>query len=98
MIEIDYQSGGIVSKQLLKTPAGNVTLFAFDAGQGLTEHTSPFSALITVLEGVADVSIAGAPHVVKTGELLELPANIPHGVQATQRFKMTLTMLKTAAA
>jgi quercetin dioxygenase-like cupin family protein len=94
MIEINYQDGGIVSKQLLKTPAGNVTLFAFDAGQGLTEHTSPFSALITVLEGVADVTISGTPHVVKMGELLELPANIPHGVQATRRFKMTLTMLK----
>jgi quercetin dioxygenase-like cupin family protein len=98
MIEIDYQSGGIVSKQLLKTPAGNVTLFAFDAGQGLTEHTSPFTALITVLEGAADVTIAGTPYVVNAGGVLELPANIPHGVQATRRFKMTLTMLKTAGA
>ena len=96
MIEIDYQNGGIVSKQLLKTPGGNVTLFAFDAGQGLTEHTSPFTALITVLEGVADVSIGGTPHVVNAGELLELPASVPHGVQANRRFKMTLTMLKTA--
>ena len=98
MIEIDYQSGGIVSKQLLKTPAGNITLFAFDAGQGLIEHTSPFNALITVLEGVADVSIGGTLHIVKTGELLELPANIPHGVQANRRFKMTLTMLKAAGS
>lgn len=96
MIEIDYQIGGIVSKQLMKTPAGNVTLFAFDSGQGLTEHTSPFSALITVLEGVADVTIGATPHVVETGGLLELPANIPHGVQANRRFKMTLTMLKTS--
>ncbi|TAK15384.1 MAG: cupin domain-containing protein [Acidobacteria bacterium] len=95
MIEIDYQSGGIVSKQLLKTPTGNITLFAFDAGQGLTEHTSPFDALITVLEGEADVSIGGTAHTVKAGELLQLPANIPHGVQAARRFKMTLTMLKS---
>ena len=95
MIEIDYQSGGIVSKQLLKTPTGNITLFAFDRGQGLTEHTSPFHALITVLEGVAEVSIAGTQYTVKAGELIELPANVPHGVQAAGRFKMTLTMLKT---
>ena len=94
MIEIAYQSGGIVSKQLIKTPTGNVTLFAFDAGQGLTEHTSPFDALITVIEGAADVSIAGTSHHVTAGELLQLPANVPHGVQADGRFKMTLTMLK----
>lgn len=95
MLEIDYQSGGIVSKQIVKNAAGNVTLFAFDAGQGLTEHTSPFEALVTVLEGEAQVSIAGTAHTVAAGQLLALPANIPHGVQAIQRFKMTLTMLKT---
>lgn len=95
MFEIDYQSGGIVSKQLIKNAAGNVTLFAFDAGQGLTEHTSPFEALITVLEGEAEVSIAGTAHVVAAGQLLSLPANVPHGVAALHRFKMTLTMLKS---
>ena len=92
---IDYQSGGIVSKQLIKTPTGNVTLFAFDAGQGLSEHTSPFDALVTVIEGEADVTIAGVAHTVKTGELLQLPAHIPHGVHAPSRFKMTLTMLRS---
>lgn len=92
---IDYQQGGIVSKQLIKTATGNVTLFAFDAGQGLTEHTSPFDALVTVLEGEADVSIAGTAHRVTAGQLLQLPANIPHGVQAPSRFKMTLTMLRS---
>lgn len=96
MLDIDYQSGGIVSKQIIKTAAGNVTLFAFDAGQGLTEHTSPFDALVTVLEGEAEVTIGGVRHVVKTGGVLQLPANIPHGVQAVRRFKMTLTMLKTS--
>jgi quercetin dioxygenase-like cupin family protein len=95
MIDIAYQSGGIVSKQLIKTATGNVTLFAFDAGQGLTEHTSPFDALITILEGAADVSIAGNSHHLKAGDLLQLPANVPHGVQADGQFKMTLTMLRT---
>lgn len=94
MIEIAYQPGGIVSKQLMKTAAGNVTLFAFDADQGLTEHTSPFDALITVIEGRARISIAGDSHTVAAGELLHLPAHVPHGVQADGRFKMTLTMLK----
>ena len=95
MHTIEYQSGGIVSKQLIKTPTGNVTLFAFDAGQGLTEHTSPFDALVTVLEGEAEVSIRGVLHTVNAGELLQLPANVPHGVQAAVRFKMTLTMLRS---
>ncbi len=95
MISIEYQAGGIVSKQLIKTATGNVTLFAFDAGQGLSEHTSPFDALITVLEGEAIVTLAGAPHAVKAGELFQLPANVPHGVQAPARFRMTLTMLRS---
>lgn len=95
MIDINYQPGGIVSKQLIKTATGNVTLFAFDAGQVLSEHTSPFDALVTVLEGEAEVTIAGVSHTVKTGELLQLPANVPHGVQAPSRFKMTLTMLRS---
>jgi quercetin dioxygenase-like cupin family protein len=98
MIEIAYQPGGIVSKQLIKTPTGNVTLFAFDAGQGLTEHTSPFDALITMLEGSAEVSIGGTPHHIKMGDILQLPANVPHGVQADGQFKMTLTMLKAPVA
>ncbi len=95
MISIDYQSGGIVSKQLIKTATGNVTLFAFDAGQALSEHTSPFDALVTVLEGEAEVTIADAAHRVAAGALLALPANVPHGVQAPARFKMTLTMLRS---
>ncbi len=94
MFDIDYQAGGIVSKQIIKNQAGNVTLFAFDAGQGLTEHTSPFEALVTILEGQAEISIDGTAQTVAAGQLLTLPANVPHGVQASQRFKMTLTMLK----
>lgn len=95
MITIDYQPGGIVSKQLIKTGTGNVTLFAFDAGQALSEHTSPFEALITVIEGEADVTIAGTTERVSAGQLLTLPANVPHSVHAPSRFKMTLTMLRS---
>ncbi len=91
---IDYQAGGIVSKQLLKTPTGNVTLFAFDAGQGLSEHTSPYEALITMLEGEADVTIGGTTQRIGAGQLLALPANVSHGVQAPAQFKMTLTMIR----
>ena len=87
---------GIASRVLAKATGGNLTLFAFDAGQGLTEHTSPFDALVTVLEGEAEVTIGGVRHVVNAGGVLQLPANIPHGVQAVHRFKMTLTMLKTS--
>ena len=95
MITIDYQTGGIVSKQLIKTATGNVTLFAFDAGQGPSEHTSPFDAIVTVIEGEADITIAGKAERVITGQLLLLPAGVPHGVHAPSRFKMTLTMLRS---
>jgi len=94
MSQIDYQPGGIVSKQLLKTPGGGVTLFAFDAGQGLSEHTSPYEALVFVLEGDAEVTIAGEVQTVPAGESLRLPANVPHGIQAPSRFKMTLTLIR----
>ena len=94
MSQIDYQADGIVSKQLLKTPAGNVTLFAFDAGQSLTEHTSPYEALVVVLEGEAEIGIDGRTERVPAGEYLRLPANVPHSVHAPTRFKMTLTLLR----
>jgi quercetin dioxygenase-like cupin family protein len=94
MSQIDYQPGGIVSKQLLKTPSGNVTLFAFDAGQTLSEHTSPYEALVSVLEGRAEITIAGEAQTVHAGESLRLPASVPHSVQAPSRFKMTLTLIR----
>jgi quercetin dioxygenase-like cupin family protein len=91
---IEYQTGGVVSRQLLKKPAGNVTLFAFDEGQELTEHTSPFDALLHVIDGEAEVSIAGVPHRVLAGEMILLPAARPHAVKAPMRFKMVLTMIR----
>jgi len=92
---IDYQTGGIVSRQLLKKPAGNVTLFAFDAEQELSEHTSPFDALLHVLDGDAEVSIAGRAQRVGAGQMIVLPAAVPHGVKAAGRFKMMLTMIRS---
>lgn len=90
----DYQTGSIVSRQITKAEAGNVTLFAFDEGQELSEHTAPFDALVHVLEGEAEIRISGKPYVVKAGEAILMPANEPHAVKATHRFKMFLTMIR----
>jgi len=92
--DIAYIEGGVASKQLLKCKEGNVTLFAFDEGQGLTEHTSPYDALVQVIEGEAVISIAGKPNSLNEGEVILMPANIPHAVFAGRKFKMILTMIK----
>jgi len=91
---IDYSEGGIISKQILKNEAGNITLFSFDKGQGLTEHTAPFDAVVQVLDGDVEVKIEGIPHIVKKGESIIMPANKPHALFAKSRFKMLLTMIK----
>ena len=91
---VEYQVGGIVSRQLVKKNAGNVTAFAFDASQELSEHTSPFDALIEVVEGEAEISLSGQPHRVRHGEMILLPANVPHAVKAVSRCKMLLTMIR----
>jgi quercetin dioxygenase-like cupin family protein len=91
---VTYQDGSIVSRTLRKTSGGSVTLFAFDAGQALSEHTAPFEALIQVIDGAAAVTIAGAEHAVSTGQMIALPANVPHAVRADERFIMLLTMLR----
>ena len=92
--QIDYAAGGVVSKKKKKNQAGNVTLFSFDKGQGLSEHSAPFDALVQVLDGEAEVRIGGEPHLVKEGEIIIMPANIPHALHAVERFKMLLTMIK----
>lgn len=92
--EIDYASGGIVSKQISKNQAGNVTLFSFDKEQGLSEHTAPFDALVQILEGEMEIVVDGNHSRMKAGESLVLPANVPHALTAVQRFKMLLTMIK----
>lgn len=92
---VDYQTGFIVNREILKKPSGNVTLFAFDEGQSLSEHQSPFDALLQVLEGEAEVSIAGKPFSLRGGEVILIPAQQPHAVSALKRFKMILTMIRS---
>lgn len=91
---VGYQTGSVVSRTLVKGSAGTVTLFAFDEGEGLSEHTAPYDALVHLLDGVAEVTVGGVPHSVSQGQLLLLPANVPHALKATQRFKMLLTMIR----
>ncbi len=91
---VAYQEGSVVSRQLVKRDKGNVTLFAFDAGQGLTEHTSPFDALVQILDGEAEIAISGKPYRVRAGEIILMPAGEPHGLRAPTRFKMLLTMIR----
>lgn len=91
---IEYAQGGIVSKEFVKTDKGGVTLFAFDGGQRLSEHSAPFDALVQVMEGKASISIDGQEFVVCAGEMIIIPANHPHAVMAKERFKMMLTMIK----
>lgn len=95
---VEYQAGAVVSKAVIKKPTGTVTLFAFDQGQELSEHTAPFDALVMLLDGEGEFRIGGTPHRVEAGGLLLLPANVPHAVKATQRFKMMLVMIRTPAA
>ena len=91
---VQYQDGTVASRTLIKKPAGTVTIFAFDAGEGLSEHTAPFDALVFLIEGQAEIRIAGTTHEVAAGELLLLPAGTPHAVRAVGRFKMALVMIR----
>jgi quercetin dioxygenase-like cupin family protein len=92
---VNYQEGSIVSREIVKKPTGNVTIFAFDEGQGLSEHTSPFDALVHVLDGEAEISIGGKPHNLHNGDIILMPANEPHALKAQKRFKMILTMIRS---
>jgi quercetin dioxygenase-like cupin family protein len=91
---VSYQSGSVVSHTIINHKAGTMTLFAFDEGEGLSEHTAPYDALLHVLEGVAQVTVSGVQSQVKEGEAIVLPAGKPHALKATKRFKMLLTMIK----
>ena len=92
---INYQAGAVVSRELVRKPTGTVTLFAFDAGQELSEHTAPFDALAHILEGEVEITISGQPHRLLGGELILLPAGQPHALKAVQRFQMLLTMIRS---
>jgi quercetin dioxygenase-like cupin family protein len=91
---VDYSVEGIVSKRVIQKDRGNISLFAFDKGQKLSEHTAPFDAMAQVLEGRAEIVIAGKPFEVTAGQAIIMPANVPHAVNATDKFKMLLTMIK----
>jgi len=93
---IAYQEGAVVSRTLLRRPTGTVTVFAFDQGQGLSEHTAPYDALVHVLEGDADVTIAGKMFRMSVGEMIVMPAHQPHALTARTSFKMLLTMIRSA--
>ena len=92
---VAYQADSVISRQVLGKPTGTVTLFAFDAGQGLSEHTAPFDALVSILDGVVEVTIAGQPFQLAQGEMILMPANQPHALRAKQRFKMMLIMIRS---
>jgi len=91
---VTYQNGSVVSQTIVKSKAGTVTVFAFDKGEGLSEHTAPFDALLYVADGRAAVTIGGSEHDVAAGEVVKLPANVPHAVHAVERFKMLLIMIR----
>ncbi len=95
--EVSYAPGSVVSRTIAKAKGGNLTLFAFDAGEELTEHTSPFDAFVTVLDGSAELTIAGERVVARAGETVLMPGGSPHALRAVERFKMLLSMVKTAA-
>lgn len=92
---IEFQSGSVVSKEILNKSTGTVTLFAFDKGQGLSEHTAPYDALIIVTQGIAEITLSGEKHKVSAGQMLLMPANAPHALKAQKPFKMVLTMIKS---
>ena len=91
---VNYSDGAIVSKIIIKNNVGNVSLFAFDKGQNLSEHTAPFDAIVQVVEGHARIIIDGTDYIMQDNDTIIMPANIPHAVEAVERFKMLLTMIK----
>jgi len=93
--QVDYVAGSVVSRTFAKKPTGTITLFAFDIGQGLSEHSAPYDAFVQVVDGVGTLRIAGTDVVASAGEIVVLPANVPHAVHANERFKMLLVMIRS---
>ena len=93
---VEYQEGSVISRAIIKKKTGTVTLFAFDKGEGLSEHTAPYDALVHVVDGRAQVTLSGEAFELAAGEMILMPANEPHALQAVERFKMLLTMVKSA--
>jgi quercetin dioxygenase-like cupin family protein len=95
MTLVDYQTGSIVSREIVSQKTGTVTIFAFDEGQGLSEHTAPFDALVYVIDGEAEITISGRSHRLAGGQMIIMPANEPHALKAVKRFKMMLVMIRS---
>jgi quercetin dioxygenase-like cupin family protein len=93
---VTYQDDSVVSREIVKKPTGTVTIFAFDEGQGLSEHTAPFDALVHVLEGEVEISIPGKPRRLQGGDMILMPAHQPHALKAVKRYKMILTMIRSS--
>ncbi|MDI3483767.1 MAG: hypothetical protein PWQ74_354 [Methanobacteriaceae archaeon] len=92
---IDYQEDAVVSREIIRRDTGTVTIFAFDKGQGLSEHTAPFDAMVQIIDGKAEITISGEKHVLEAGEMIIMPANEPHALYAIEPYKMILTMIKS---
>ncbi|MGB8233008.1 MAG: cupin domain-containing protein [Methanobacterium sp.] len=92
---IEYQEDSVVSREIIRKETGTVTIFAFDKGEGLSEHTAPFDAMVQIVDGTAEIIISGNINVVKTGEMIIMPGNLPHALNAVDRFKMILTMIRS---
>ena len=91
---VKYQENAVVSSEVIKKDTGIITVFAFDEGQGLSEHTAPFDALVNIIDGQAEVTVSGKLFTVKKGEMIIMPANKPHSMKAVEKFKMFLVMIK----
>jgi quercetin dioxygenase-like cupin family protein len=92
---VAYQAGSVVSRVILKKGTGNVTVFAFEQDQGLSEHTTPFDALVHILHGRAEITVGGTSYDLRAGEMILMPADVPHALKANERFKMALTMIRS---
>jgi quercetin dioxygenase-like cupin family protein len=92
---IDYQENSVVSKEIIKKETGTVTIFAFDKGEGLSEHTAPFDAMVQIIDGTAEIVISGNKNIVQEGEMIIMPGTVPHALNAVERFKMVLIMIRS---
>ncbi|MEN6554224.1 MAG: cupin domain-containing protein [Methanobacterium sp.] len=92
---IEYQDGSVVSREIIRKDTGTVTIFAFDKGEGLSEHTAPFDAMVQIIDGKAEITISGNENVLEAGEMIIMPANEPHALTALEKYKMILTMIRS---
>ncbi|HML05108.1 MAG TPA: cupin domain-containing protein [Methanobacterium sp.] len=92
---IDYQEGSVVSREIIRKETGTVTIFAFDKGEGLSEHTAPFDAMVQIVDGKAEITISGNKNILEKGDMIIMPANEPHALTALEKYKMVLTMIRS---